>query len=166
MVRFYKDEVLASDCKRTDANSAFYTHRVSDDPYYYQALGKDAFPYTGIALFNQLTQKNSGVTKNYNEAGVAQSNTATTYERDTKYQITDFSLQGYLSANHVKTADGSDDYASPNNGSWFGNYFSTAGIVSNADSSAYLLNISRITLKSLHIKSSYMAGGLIAHIRI
>ena len=71
----------------------------------------------GLAMFNSLQQFTSDSSKPYK------------YETDPKYQITNFTMQGFISAHHVST-NGEDDNASPGD-SLPTSHFCTAGFVSH-----------------------------------
>lgn len=132
-----------------DVNTEFFTNRPEDDPYYGSNISAELT--TGIALFNMLRQSSSTGFDNK-------------YEKDAKYQITGFTLQGYLSAHHVVTTTGKDQIASHGDGR-DKKTMCTAGFVPfilTDDIKMY--NFSNIKFQGLHINSYSYAAGFIGYI--
>ena len=130
-----------------DVNTEYFLNQQDVDPYYGSNIGVEY--RVGIGLFNNLMQSTS--------AGFDSK-----YERESKYQITNFTLQGYLSAHHVN-ASGVDENAKPE-GNRNGTFMDTAGFVPTVlfyDSTVY--NFSNIMFKSLHINSYAYAAGFVAY---
>ncbi|WP_295090468.1 hypothetical protein [Ruminococcus sp.] len=129
-----------------DVNTDYYLNQQDLDPYYGSNIGAEY--RVGIGMFNNLMQSSS---TGFNSK----------YESESKYQITNFTLQGYLSAHHVN-ANGVDENADPQ-GNRNGKFMNTAGFVPTVifyDSTVY--NFSNIMFKSLHINSYAYAGGFVA----
>lgn len=135
-----------------DFNAEYFTSQRNNDPYYAET-GKGGNGITmvcGLAMFNSLQQFTSDSSKPYK------------YEKDTKYQITDFTMQGYISAHHLTTA-GDDDNASPS-GNLPTSHFCTAGFVAQVNNeNVKLFNIFDVSFKDFHINSYSYAGGFIAY---
>lgn len=132
-----------------DFNTEYFTCTKSNDPYFGKN-NQDSYLVCGMAMFNYLQQKDS-----QNEASAK-------YEQNKKYQITDFTMQGFITAHHVST-NGKDEDSSPS-GQPKPEYFCTAGFVSyirNKD--IKLFNISDINFKKFHINSHSYAGGFFAY---
>lgn len=131
-----------------DLNAEYFTHRKAEDPYY---DGNSIAMVCGLAMFNSLQQFTSDSSKQYK------------YESDTKYQITDFTIQGYISAHHLTTV-GADDFSDPG-GNIPVTHFSTAGFVSQIrDNKINLFNISSVNFNQFHINSYSYAGGFFAYL--
>ncbi len=131
-----------------DLNAEYFTNKKSEDTYFGgHSIGLNC----GIALFNSLQQFTSDSSNNYK------------YESDSKYQITNFTLQGYISAHHVSSTNGSDENAS-HSGNITDTHFTTAGFVAIVlNSNIKLFNFSNIDFKSFHVNSYSWAGGFIAY---
>ena len=129
-----------------DINTEYFVNKQTMDPYFGSNL--NATYSVGIGLFNNLRQSSStGFDRKY--------------ENDSKYHISSFTLQGYLSAHHVSDY-GADQNASPTNNR-DGTFMDTAGLVPNILSNdVTLYNFSNILFKKLHINSYAYAGGFVA----
>lgn len=138
-----------------DLNAEYFSHRQTEDPYYATSgnNGNTAIGMVcGMALFNSVQQKTSNDSYPYR------------YETDEKYQITNFNLQGYISAHHVSSSTGADDLSDPN-GNIPTTHFSTAGFVSIIrNSNIKLFNISSVNFYHFHINSYGYAGGFFAYL--
>lgn len=130
-----------------DVNSEYYLHQKGNDPYFGANIAAEY--KVGIGLFNNLKQRSStGFDRKY--------------ESDSKYHITNFTLQGYLSAHHVNSS-GKDQNASPNTNR-DGTYMNTAGFVPTVlDNGVTLYNFSNIMFNKVHINSYAYAGGFVAY---
>lgn len=129
-----------------DVNSEYYLHQRADDPYFGGTIGAEY--KVGIGLFNNLKQSSStGFDRKY--------------ESDSKYQITNFTLQGYLSAHHVD-GSGNDQNANPVDNR-DQKSMNTAGLVPTLMISAVShYNFANIMFSNLHINSYAYAGGFVA----
>ena len=129
-----------------DVNSEYYLNQKGDDPYFGSNINDEY--KVGIGLFNNLRQSSStGFDRKY--------------ESDSKYQITNFTLQGYLSAHHVSNS-GADQNANPTDNR-DQKSMNTAGLVPTLminDVTHY--NFSNILFNKLHINSYAYAGGFVA----
>lgn len=129
-----------------DVNAEYYLNQKGDDPYFVSNI-MDEYK-VGIGLFNNLRQSSStGFDRKY--------------ESDSKYQITNFTLQGYLSAHHVSSS-GADQNANPTDNR-DQKSMNTAGLVPTLminDVTHY--NFSNILFNKLHINSYAYAGGFVA----
>jgi hypothetical protein len=130
-----------------DVNAEYFLNQKGDDPYFGSNINAEYM--VGIGLFNNLKQSSS-------------TGFDSKYESESKYQISNFTLQGYLSAHHVDSS-GADQNANPS-GNRDGVSMNTAGFVPTVlfyDSTVY--NFSNIMFKSLHINSYAYAGGFVAY---
>ena len=136
-----------------DFNAEYYTNQRNQDPYYADSnnSGNNIAMVCGLAMFNCLQQFTSDA------------NDLFKYETDPKYQITNFTMQGFISAHHV-TTEGADDNTASNKGNIPTTHFCTAGFVAYVNNSNIkLFNISDIMFKGFHINSYSYSGGFIAY---
>lgn len=132
-----------------DLNSEYFSHAKDTDPYSNTAVGNN---YYGIGLFNSLQQFAKDTTDDY---------TKRYYVSDTEYQITNFSLQGYISGHNTAATTGEDQYNSANENK----YLVTGGIVPIvSNGSFYLFNFLGISFKNFHVSSHSHAGGFIGYV--
>lgn len=130
-----------------DVNSEYFLNRKGDDPYFGSNINNEYM--VGIGLFNNLKQSSS---TGFNRK----------YESDSKYQITNFTLQGYLSAHHVSSS-GEDQNANPTDNRDKVS-MNTAGLIPTVlDNNVTLFNFSNIDFKKIHINSYAYAGGFVAY---
>ena len=132
-----------------DVNEEYFVNKAEIDPYTNLNLGSNLKTYqTGIGIFNNLKQSSStGFNGNY--------------ESDSKYQITNFTLQGFVSAHNVSTS-GVDENAPHSETGRSDTVMRTAGFIANIQSSdVKLLNFSNISFSNIHINSYSFAGGFI-----
>lgn len=129
-----------------DLNVEYYLNQQNADPYFESNI--NAGYRVGIGLFNNLKQTNSsGDSK---------------YEKDSKYQITNFTLQGYLSAHHLNS-EGVDEKANPS-GARADKFMDTAGLVPTIiQNDLITYNFSNILFNNLHINSYAYAAGFVAY---
>lgn len=130
-----------------DVNTDYYLNRKGDDPYFGSNINDEY--KVGIGLFNNLKQSSStGFDRKY--------------ESDSKYQITNFTMQGYLSAHHVDSS-GNDQNANPTDNRDKVS-MNTAGLVPTVlTNDVTLYNFSNILFEKLHINSYAYAGGFVAY---
>lgn len=130
-----------------DVNTEYFLNKQGDDPYFGSNIGKEY--QVGIGLFNNLKQSSStGFDRQY--------------ENDSKYQIANFSLQGYLSAHHVNSS-GVDQNAEPKDNR-DGTFMNTAGLIPTVlFSEVTLYNFYNIMFSNLHIDSHAYAAGFVAY---
>lgn len=130
-----------------DVNTEYFLNQKDSDPYFRVNIGAEYM--VGIGLFNNLRQSSStGFDRKY--------------ESNSKYQITNFTLQGYLSAHHVSSS-GADQNANPKDNR-DGVSMNTAGFVPTVlINDVTLYNFSNILFKNLHINSYAYAGGFVAY---
>ena len=136
-----------------DVNTEYFLNQRADDPYWgpnNSTTSNNPYEYkVGIGLFNNLKQSSStGFDRKY--------------ESDSKYQITNFTLQGYLSAHHVNSS-GADQKANPS-GNRDAQSMNTAGLVPTIlFNDVTLYNFSNISFKKIHINSYAYAGGFVGY---
>ena len=129
-----------------DVNTEYFLNQRADDPYFGSNINAEY--KVGIGLFNNLRQSSStGFDRKY--------------ESDSKYQITNFTLHGYLSAHHVSSS-GADQNANPTDNR-DQKSMNTAGLVPTLMINEIThYNFSNILFNKLHINSYAYAGGFVA----